>query len=79
MSSSASAPLEKFLADWSLTFLLGGGVCLLVGLVVGWIIWRNARKLTEDIETGNRDALADFERASDEVSRVKAQLSGDDV
>jgi hypothetical protein len=32
--------------------------------------------MTEVIEAGNRDALADYEAMSDEVSRIRAELSG---
>jgi len=73
-----ASPMETYLADWMPTLLLGGGLCLLLGLLAGWIIWRNARKFTEFVESGNRDAMAEFERASDEVSKIKAQLSGED-
>jgi len=77
MPTSDTTPLESFLRDWSLTFALGGGICLLLGLLVGWIIWRNARKLTENIEAENREAFADYERTSDEMSRVRAELADD--
>ena len=65
---------ERFLYDWGIMFALGGAVCLLIGLFVGWIIWRNTRKLTEKIESGNREAFADYETTSDEVSKIKAEL-----
>lgn len=66
----------SFLADWGLTLTLSGLVCLLIGLVVGWIIWKNTRRFTETIENGNREAFAEYERTSDEMSRIKAELSG---
>ncbi len=67
---------EHFLTDWGLTLSISGLICAVIGLVVGWIIWKNTRRFTETIENGNRDALADFERTSDEMSRIKAELSG---
>lgn len=67
---------ENFLTDWGFTLTLSGLVCLLIGLVVGWIIWKNTRRFTETIENGNREAFADYERTSDEMSRIKAELSG---
>lgn len=69
---------EGQLLDWMPTVILGGALCLLFGLLAGWIIWRNARKLLDRVETGNRDALADYERASDEASRIKAKLTDED-
>ena len=65
---------ERFLYDWGLTFALGGGICVFLGLLAGWIIWRNTRKLTEKVESGNREAFADYENTSDEVSKIKAEL-----
>lgn len=65
-----------FLLSWGLTFAILGAICALLGTVVGWIIWRNTRKVTEVIEAGNRDAFADYETMSDEVSRIRAELSG---
>ncbi len=67
----------NFLQDWGTTFAIGGGICALIGLVIGWIIWKNTRKLTEKIESRNRDALADYEKTSDEVSKIRAELSSD--
>lgn len=72
-----SAPLENYLRDWGITIAAAGFVCLLLGVFVGWIIWRNTRKFAERVETENRDALADYERSSDEISRVKAEISSD--
>ena len=73
--ASASAPVELFIRDWGLTLALGGGVCALVGAFIGWIIWKNTSKLAERVETANRTALADFERTSDEVSKIKSELA----
>lgn len=67
-------PSERFLLDWGLMFALGGGICVVMGLFVGWIIWRNARKLAEEVESGNREAFAEYETTSDEVSKIKAEL-----
>lgn len=69
--------LETFFIDWSTTFAIGGGVCVLLGLVTGWIIWKNSCKLTEEIESRNRDALGDYEKSSDEVAKIRAELSSD--
>jgi len=69
--------LETFFIDWSITFAIGGGVCALIGFFAGWIIWKNTRKLTEKIESQNRDAMGDYEKTSDEVSKIRAELSSD--
>lgn len=74
---TVSTPLENYLRDWGITIAGAGLVCMLVGIFVGWIIWRNTRKFAEQVETKNRDALADYERSSDEISRVKAEISSD--
>lgn len=66
---------EKYLLDWGITLLLGGTLCLLLGCFIGWIIWKNTRKLTEKIEEGNRAAFADYEKTSDEISKIKSELS----
>ena len=66
---------EIYLLDWGITLLIGGGVCLLLGCFIGWIIWKNTRKFTEKIEEGNRTALADYEKTSDEISKIKSGLS----
>ncbi len=76
MSNQLTPESADFLTASGLTFFIAGGVCTLVGIVAGWIIWRNLRKMTEVIEAGNRDALADYEAMSDEVSRIRAELSG---
>ncbi|MDF1823659.1 MAG: hypothetical protein P1U68_03395 [Verrucomicrobiales bacterium] len=67
---------EHFLTDWGLTIGISGSICALIGIVVGWIIWKNTRRFTENIENGNREAYADYERTSDEMSKIKAELSG---
>jgi hypothetical protein len=76
MSNQLTPEGTDFLITSGLTFSITGGACALVGIVVGWLIWRNLRKMTEVVEAGNRDALADYEKMSDEVSRIRAELSG---
>lgn len=65
---------ERFLYDWGLTLALGGAICMILGLLAGWIIWRNTRRLMEKVESGNREAFADYENTSDEVSKIRAEL-----
>lgn len=72
-----SEPLENYLRDWGITIAGAGFVCFLLGVFAGWIIWRNTRRFAESVETKNREALADYERSSDEISRVKAEISDD--
>lgn len=67
---------EDFFLTWGANIAVVGGACLLLGMVAGWIIWRKTRTLTEKIESGNREALADFETSSDDVSKIRAELSG---
>lgn len=76
MSSDLSTETQDFLITWGVTFAIAGLCFALIGIVVGWIIWKNTRKVTEGIEAGNRDALADYETTSDEVSKIRAELSG---
>ncbi len=66
---------ESYLIDWGLTLAIGGAVCAVFGLFCGWIIWRNARRLTQRVEERNRAAFADYERTSDEISRIKSELA----
>lgn len=75
MSAFLTPSAENYLLDWGITLLIGGAVCLLFGCFVGWIIWKNTRKLTEKIEEGNRTAFADYEKTSDEISKIKSELS----
>lgn len=75
MSPNISPSLETYLIDWGITLAIGGGICLLIGFLIGWIIWRNTRKFTERVETDNREALSEYERTSVEISRIKAELS----
>ena len=75
MSQTLTPSAEIYLLDWGITLLIGGGVCLLLGCFIGWIIWKNTRKFTEKIEEGNRTALADYEKTSDEISKIKSGLS----
>ncbi len=75
MSFSLTPSVESFLVDWSITFIIGGIVCLIGGLFIGWIIWNNTRKFLEKVEEGNRTAFADYEKTSDEISRIKSELA----
>lgn len=79
MSSFLTPSSEAYLIDWGLTLAMGGGLCAIFGLLCGWIIWRNARNLTERVEERNRAALSDYEKSSDEVSRLKSELSAGDT
>lgn len=74
MMLEPQTPAERFLYDWGLTLTIGGGICLFLGLFVGWIIWRNTRSFAETVESGNREAFAEYETTSDEVSKIKAEL-----
>ncbi|MDF1859744.1 MAG: hypothetical protein P1U87_05985 [Verrucomicrobiales bacterium] len=76
MSSDLPPETQDFLITWGATFAIAGLCFALIGIVAGWIIWKNTRKVTEEIEAGNRDALADYETTSDEVSKIRAELSG---
>ena len=78
MNVSLPPSSEHFLTDWCLTMAISGLICALIGLVVGWIIWKNTRRFTETIENGNREAFADYETTSDEMSKIKAELSASD-
>lgn len=69
--------LENYLKDWGITLAAAGLVCVVLGVFAGWIIWRNTRRFAEKVETENRNALADYERTSDEISRIKAEISGE--
>ncbi len=68
-------PSERFLYDWGLPLAIGGGICLFLGIFVGWIIWRNTRKMAEKVESGNREAFAEYDITNDEVSKIKAKLN----
>ena len=74
MSPEITPEFTSFLKEWGITLGIAGGICLLFGAVAGWIIWKNTRKFTETLEKENRDALNDFERTSDEISKIKASL-----
>ena len=78
MTPEITPSLENYLKDWSITLAIGGGICLFLGFFVGWIIWKNTRKFTEKVEKENRDAMSDFEKTSDEISRIKAELTAAD-
>jgi len=72
---SLTPSAESYLIDWSITLTTGGAACLLAGLFIGWIIWKNTRKFLEKVEDGNRVALADYEKTSDEISKIKSELA----
>ena len=74
MIPEPQTPAERFLYDWGISLAAGGAICMFLGIFAGWIIWRNTRKLTEKVESGNREAFADYETTSDEVSKIKAEL-----
>ncbi len=78
MKSLFSSPTETFLIDWGITFAFGGAFFVLMGTVSGWIIWRNARIFSQRLQDRNRAALADYEKTSDEISRLKSELVGGD-
>ncbi|MDF1850319.1 MAG: hypothetical protein P1U85_05745 [Verrucomicrobiales bacterium] len=65
---------EAFLYEWGLNLGTWGAICVVFGLFAGWIIWRNTRRLAEKVESGNREAFAEYENTSDEVSKIKAEL-----
>lgn len=67
---------ERFLFDGGISLTIGGLIFLLLGTFLGWIIWRNACRLAQSVEERNRAAIADFERSSDEISRIKSELAG---
>lgn len=69
--------VETYLKDWGITIALAGAICAFLGAFAGWIIWRNTRRFTQQVEDETRDALADYERTSDEISLIQAELSED--
>jgi hypothetical protein len=76
MKSFFDPSAESYLLDWGLTFAIGGTLFVVFGFVSGWIIWRNARNFTQMVEERNRTAFADYEKTSDEISRLKSELVG---
>lgn len=76
MTPELTPESRDFLLSWGGSFAIAGACFALIGVVAGWIIWKNTRKVTEEIEAGNRDALSDYEKTSDEVSKIRAELSG---
>lgn len=76
MKSFFTPSAESYLFDWGLTFAIGGTLFVVFGFVSGWIIWRNARSFTQTVEERNRTAFADYEKTSDEISRLKSELVG---
>lgn len=76
MKSFLTPAAETYLFDWGLTFAIGGTFFVIFGFVSGWIIWRNARILSQQVEERNRTAFSDYEKTSDEISRLKSELVG---
>jgi hypothetical protein len=66
---------ESYLIEWSITLAIGGAIFVILGCFIGWSIWRNGRKLSEAVEEKNRIAFADYEKTSDEISRIKSELA----
>lgn len=77
--SSYSPALLHYLREWAITLSAGGLVCLVLGAVVGWMIWRKTRQVAEFIESRNRDALAEYERASEDLARVRNEIFREQV
>lgn len=75
MSPTLSRSAESYLLDWSITLAIGGAICLIMGFFIGWIIWKNTRKLSERVEEKNRAAFADYEKTNDEISKIKSELA----
>lgn len=75
MKDFFSPTTESYLLEWTLTFAIGGAVFGVLGALCGWIIWRKARRFTQQVETRNRSAFADYEKTSDEISRIKSELA----
>jgi hypothetical protein len=75
MDSFLTPAAERFLVEWSVTLAAGGAVCVLLGCFSGWIIWRKGRRFCEAVEAKNRAAFADYEKTSDEISRIKSELA----
>ena len=71
----ADLATDSFLKDWAIVYLLGGGTIVVAGVVFGCLIWRKNRTAAEKIEEGNREAMAQFEKASDRALRLKSELS----
>ncbi|MBP6782238.1 MAG: hypothetical protein KA152_00495 [Verrucomicrobiales bacterium] len=75
MAPTLSPSAETFLFDWSITFAIGGAFCLIIGFFIGWIIWKNTRRLSEQVEGKNRTAFADYEKTSEEIAKIKSELT----
>jgi hypothetical protein len=76
MKAFLTPSAETYLVDWGLTFAIGGALFVVMGFVSGWIIWRNARIFSQRVQERNRAAFADYEKTSDEISRLKSELVG---
>jgi predicted negative regulator of RcsB-dependent stress response len=69
-----SPALLHFLREWAITLTAAGMVCLVLGGLVGWLIWRRTRQAAQFAESRNREALADYEHASEELARVRHEI-----
>jgi hypothetical protein len=76
MNTNLRPSVESYLIDWGITLAIGGAFFLVIGCLIGWIIWKNSRTFAEQVEEGNRNAFSDYEKTSDEISRIKSELSG---
>jgi len=65
---------DRYLPIWAMVYLLGGGAFVAIGIVIGWMIWRKCRNSAEKIEENNREAIVQFEEASEKVQRLKSEL-----
>ena len=66
---------EGWEKDWALVYLIGGAVFTFLGIVFGWIVWRKFRAAANTVESQNREAVAQFEDASEKTRRLKSELS----
>ncbi len=68
--------MERYFTDWALLYIMGGTIFALVGLIAGWMIWRKYRERAEHVESQNRKAMGQYEEISDQMSHLRAELSG---
>jgi hypothetical protein len=72
--NSYSPALLHYLREWALALSAGGMVCLVLGVLAGWMIWRKTRHTAEFMESRNREALSEYERASEDLARVRNEI-----
>ena len=75
MTQFLTPSAESYLIDWGITLAAGGAICVFFGMLCGWIIWRKSRRFAQHVEEKNRTAFADYEKTSDEISRIKSELA----